>query len=147
MKCAIAGGTVSRSERSTSPRQYRMQRRAEHVDGTRQKIVDAAVALHGSIGPAATTVASVAERAGVTRATVYRHFPDDEAMFSACSSHWLSQQQPPDPAAWARIGSAEERLRFALADLYRFYRAGASMLTLIYRDIAAVPAVHRRGLE
>ena len=79
-----------------------MSKRTEQIGGTRQRIVDAAVALHGSVGPARTTIAGIAEKAGVTRLTVYRHFADDEALFSACSAHWLSQQQRPDPAEWSR---------------------------------------------
>ena len=77
-----------------------MLRRVEQVDHTRQRIVEAAVSLHGSVGPARTTIAGVADAAGVTRVTVYRHFPDEEALYGACSVHWLSQQQAPDPSAW-----------------------------------------------
>ena len=124
-----------------------MSKRTEKISGTHQRIVDAAVALHGSVGPARTTIAGVAERAGVTRLTVYRHFPDDEALFSACSSHWLSQQQLPDPAEWSRHGDPLERLTVGLSDLYRFYRDGAAMLTRIYGDWDALPQTHRTGLE
>src|ERR1041385_5391324 len=104
-----------------------MRRRAEQVDQTRQRIVEATVALHGSVGPAATTIAGIAEAAGVTRLTVYRHFPDDDALFTACSAHWLARQQPPDPQTWSLIDDPVERLRAGLADLYRFFRAGADM--------------------
>src|SRR5579859_1136935 len=100
-----------------------MRRRAEHVDQTRQRIVEATVELHGTVGLAATTIAAIADRAGVTRLTVYRHFPDEAALIGACSAHWISQQQPPDPGTWSRIGDPAERLRAGLADLYRFYRA------------------------
>src|ERR1700750_1329950 len=100
-----------------------MRRRAEQVDQTRQRIVDAAVALHGSVGPAATTIAAIAETAGVTRLTVYRHFPDDDALFGACSAHWISRQQLPDPGAWSRIGDPAARLRAGLAGPYPFHRA------------------------
>jgi AcrR family transcriptional regulator len=123
-----------------------MRRRAEQVDGTRQRIVDATVELHGSVGPAATTIAAIADRAGVTRLTVYRHFADDTALFDACSAHWISRQQLPDPGAWAQIEDAADRLRAGLADLYRFYRAGAGMLTNIYRDVAAIPDAHQQRL-
>ena len=102
-----------------------MRRRAEQVDQTRQRIVEATVELHGSVGPAATTVAAIADRAGVTRLTVYRHFPDEAALID-------------DPVA---------RLRAGLADLYRFFRAGAAMLTCLYRDFAALPEAHQRGLR
>jgi AcrR family transcriptional regulator len=121
-----------------------MAKRADNVGETRQRIVEAAVELHGTVGPAGTTVAGIAERAGVTRLTVYRHFPDEEALFAACSAHWESRQRLPDPQAWGRINDPIERVRVALSDLYRFYRAGADMLTLIYRDLALVPDGRRR---
>ena len=124
-----------------------MRRRAEQVDQTRQRIVEATVELHGSVGPAATTIAAIAQAAGVTRLTVYRHFPDEAALFGACSAHWISQQQLPDPAAWSGIGDPAARLRAGLADLYRFFRAGAGMLTCIYRDLAALPEEYQQGLR
>jgi AcrR family transcriptional regulator len=116
-----------------------MRKRAEQVDQTRQRIVQAAVHLHGTVGPAATTIAGIAEQAGVTRLTVYRHFPDEEALYLACSSHWMAQQVPPDPDAWAEIADPAQRLRAGLADLYRFYRQGQAMLTLGERDKHALP--------
>ena len=69
-----------------------MRKRADDVAATRQRIVEAAVRLHGTIGPAATTISALAEEAGVTRLTVYRHFPDDLALFTACSAHWAAGQ-------------------------------------------------------
>src|SRR5579864_2326852 len=138
---------LSEQQRSPNSRPYRMRRRAEQVDQTRQRIVEATVELHGSVGPAATTIAGIADRAGVTRLTVYRHFPDDAALFGACSAHWISRQQLPDPGAWSQIGDPAARLRAGLADLYRFFRAGADMLTCIYRDFAALPEGHQQALR
>jgi AcrR family transcriptional regulator len=128
-------------------RPYRMQKRAEQVDDTRQRIVEATVRLHSTLGPAHTTVAGIARDAGVTRLTVYRHFPDDEAIFAACSAHWLAGQVPPDPGAWAEIGDPIERLGAGLDDLYRFYRDGEGMLTRVYRDRDAMPEGRRRALD
>jgi AcrR family transcriptional regulator len=133
--------------RSSNSRPYRMRRRAEQVDETRQRIVEAAVALHGSVGLAATTVAAVADLANVTRLTVYRHFPDQTALFDACSAHWVARQQLPDPVAWSQIGDPAARLRAGLADLYRFYRAGAGMLGSVYRDFTTLPEAHQRRLR
>jgi AcrR family transcriptional regulator len=124
-----------------------MRKRAEDVAETRQRIVDAAVRLHGSVGPAATTIAGIAEEAGVTRLTVYRHFPDDEAMFAACSAHWQSAQRLPQPQRWAGIADPAERLRVGLTDLYRFYRDGQGMLRLVHRDRAAIPEPQQAQLE
>jgi len=123
-----------------------MSRRAEQVDNTRQRIVEAAVNLHGTVGPAAASIAGIAERARVTRATVYRHFPDDEALFTACSAHWRAGQQLPDPTIWGSLPDPADRLRAGLADLYRFYRDGHAMLFCIYRDLAAVPQTIRNDL-
>lgn len=133
--------------RSSNSRPYRMRKRAEQVDQTRQRIVDAAVHLHGTVGPAETTIAGIAEQAGVTRLTVYRHFRDEEAIFAACSTQWLSRQVQPEPESWKRIGDPEQRLRTGLADLYRFYREGEAMLTRVYRDKAALPAPIRQTID
>ena len=135
---------MSSAERRRA-RTYRMRARAEHVDDTRRRIVEAAVALHGSVGPARTTFAGVAGRAGVTRATLYRHFPDETALFAACSAHWLARQPVPDPAAWGAWHDPVARMRTGLADVYRFYRAGEPMLTRIHRDAAFVPEAQRRN--
>src|SRR5436853_2800585 len=89
--------TVMPSERK---RPYRKRRRAEGEAETRQRITEATVRLHGTVGPARTTIKDVAAGAGVQRATVYRHFPDLESLFMACSAHWVSLNPPPDPAAW-----------------------------------------------
>jgi AcrR family transcriptional regulator len=121
-------------------RGYRMRKRAEDIAATRQRIVEAAVRLHGTIGPAATTISALADEAGVTRLTVYRHFPDDLALFTACSAHWAAGQVLPDPQAWNLASDPAQRLRAGLSDLYRFYRAAEPMLTNVRRDRAAVPS-------
>ena len=84
--------------------------------------------------------------AGVTRATVYRHFPDDESLFLACSGQWLAQQRLPDPASW-KDDDPWVQLRTGLLDLYRYYRAGEAMLTLIHRDADLVPERVRRARQ
>jgi AcrR family transcriptional regulator len=122
-------------------RRYRKLRRAELEDQTRLRITEAAVELHGTIGPARTTISAVAERAGVQRATVYRHFPDEEALFAACSSHWAALNPRPDPAVWAEIGDPDERLRTALAELYGWYTRTERMLVNVTRDSSLVPAM------
>ena len=124
-----------------------MAKRAEQVDETRQRIVEATVRLHQAIGLRATTVAAVAAEAGVTRLTVYRHFPSEAELFAACSAHWQSEQVLPDPAAWAEIAAGEERLRAGLADLYRFYRTGQAMLSNVYADKDVLPGPIRDGLQ
>jgi AcrR family transcriptional regulator len=126
---------------SDQKRQYRMKRRAEQEAQTRLRITESAVALHGTLGPARTSVSAVAEHAGVRRSTVYRHFPDERALFGACSAHWAAANPPPDMAAWSAIGDPGERLDVALAELYAYYRRTADMLDRLLRDEAAVPVV------
>ena len=122
-------------------RQYRMKARAEQEAETRLRITESAVDLHGTLGPAQTSVSAVAERAGVRRSTVYRHFPDERALFGACSAHWAESNPPPDITAWRAIDDPGERLDTALAELYAFYRRTAGMFDKLLRDEAAVPVV------
>jgi AcrR family transcriptional regulator len=130
-------------ERDGGPatRTYRKAKRATDEERTRSRIVDAAEHLHGTVGPARTTVSAVAARAGVTRATVYRHFADEESLFLACSSQWLSRQVLPRPDDWQRLDDPAERLRRGLADIYRYYRSGEELLSRVLRDVESVPAV------
>jgi AcrR family transcriptional regulator len=116
-------------------RPYRMKARAEQQEQTRLRITESAVALHGSLGPSKTSMSAVAEHAGVRRSTLYRHFPDEEALFEACSSHWEQQHPPPDLEAWAALADPDERLRRALDELYRFYEGAESMLVNLFRDM------------
>ena len=105
------------NEMSTS-RTYELKRRAERQQETRRRIIDAAVELHTTLGPSRTTVSAIAERAGVTRPTVYAHFPDDRALFQACSGHVRQAVPPPDPTPWRLIADPCARLETALRDLY-----------------------------
>jgi AcrR family transcriptional regulator len=122
-------------------RKYEKKRRAEQESETRRRIVEAVYALHGEIGPARTTIKAIAERAGVERLTVYRHFADEGAIFAACDAHFRSETPPPDPAAWADIADPAERLRAALVAFYGFYRRGESMIAKAERDAADLPAL------
>lgn len=124
-------------------RKYDQTRRAEQQDRTRQRIVEAMVAVHEELGPRAATVSAIAERAGVQRLTVYRHFPDDDALFAACTSHWLALNPPPDPDAWTRVAEPGARLQAALAALYGYYRRNRRMLAASYRDVDVVPALRK----
>lgn len=125
----------------TEKRVYRKRRRAELEEKTRQRITEAAVDLHGSVGPAKTTVSAVAERARVQRATVYRHFPDEQSLFAACSAHWIAANPLPDPGAWAQVADPGERLRTALSELYAWFDETEYMLEKTTRDAAVVPAM------
>ena len=137
------GGVNALSEHQSpvQKRTYQKAKRAEDEQRTRERIIDAAEHLHASLGPARTTVSAVADRAGVTRATVYRHFANEELLFLACSRQWLSRQQLPDPDAWGLVEDPIERLRTGLGEIYAFYRRGEQMMAHILRDVDVVPAV------
>jgi AcrR family transcriptional regulator len=116
-----------------------MQRRAELVEGTRLRITEAAVRLHTTVGPANTTISNVADEAGVTRLTVYRHFRDQDELFDACRRHWYVQNPLPDIVAWRAIPVLEDRARRAFSELYAWYRERGEALYPIYRDMASMP--------
>ena len=117
-------------------RKYVLNRRAERQDETRERIVDAAVALHHTLGPAHTTDVAIAENAGVTRRTFYRHFPDELSLFRACTSHAFEKWPPPNSAQWRRVADPKRRLRLALGELYAYYRGSGAGLVVIMRDRA-----------
>ena len=126
--------------------QYRLQARAAGMDRTHERITRAAVELHGTIGPAATTMSAVAELAGVTRATLYRHFPNEAALFTACSADWLAANPRPSTAGWAAMGDPVQRLGTALNELYAYYRSTERMRSNLLRDIAVIPERFRPGI-
>jgi AcrR family transcriptional regulator len=122
-------------------RKYQKKRRAEQEAETRQRIVGATVALHRELGPARTSISAIAQRAGVERLTVYRHFQDERSILAACSAQFSAELPLPDPGRWAGIEEPAERLRTALSALYDYYRRGAEMLAHVIRDAQTVPAV------
>jgi AcrR family transcriptional regulator len=129
---------------SDEKRTYRMKRRAELEAETRLRITESAMALHERVGPAQTSITAIAEEAGVRRSTVYRHFPDEETLFAACSSHFRALNPPPQLAAWAAIADPDERTGIALRELYAFYGRTQRMYESLFRDEKLVPAVGRR---
>jgi AcrR family transcriptional regulator len=125
-------------------RRYTKRRRAELELKTRQRIAEATMKLHGTVGPSRTTISAIAAEAGVQRATVYRHFPEDEALFDACTAHFYGLHPRPDLERWGAIRDPTERLRHALGDLYAWYGEVEPMLSNTQRDAAWVPATARR---
>ena len=120
-------------------RAYRQTKRATATAETARRIVDAAIQLHTTVGPAGTTISAIARQAGVERLTVYRHFPGDEELFRACVEHGWERFPPPDHRAWAKTTDPEARLRTALGELYAYYGAVGDALTVIVRDFSRVP--------
>jgi AcrR family transcriptional regulator len=119
---------------SREKRKYDLKKRAADMAGTHRRITEAAIALHGSVGPARTTMSAVAERAGVERRTLYRHFPTEADLFHACSAHYFAAHPWPDPAAWRAIRDPHERLERALGELYGYYERTEPMLGNVLRD-------------
>jgi AcrR family transcriptional regulator len=122
-------------------RKYELKTRAVSQTETRQRIVEATVDLHGSVGPAKTTISAIADRAGVQRLTVYRHFSDERSLFQACSGHWAVLHPRPDPASWSALKVPEERLRVALGEIYAYYRATEAMSANVRRDLPQLPVL------
>lgn len=115
-------------------RKYEQTRRAEQQEETRQRIVTAAVALHGDLGPARTSLSAVAEKAGVQRNTLYRYFPDERELLYACSAHYSGRHPLPDPAGWADVPDPLERARRALGGLYAYWEDNQQMAANVLRD-------------
>jgi AcrR family transcriptional regulator len=125
---------------STS-RTYELKQRAERQRETRRRIVEAAIELHTTLGPAHTTVKAIAEGAGVTRPTVYAHFPDDRSLLQACSGRVREKVPPPDPTAWRPVSDPGDRLEAALRDLYGYYERLEPLLENVQRDAPVMPLV------
>jgi AcrR family transcriptional regulator len=126
---------------SDGKRKYEKKRRAEAEAQTRLRITESAVELHGTLGPARTSMSAVAEHAGVRRSTLYRHFPDEAALFGACSAHWAMENPPPDISRWEGIEDPAERLSLALEEMYAYYRRAGGMIDKLLRDEKQVPVV------
>jgi AcrR family transcriptional regulator len=128
------------SEMSTR-RTYELRQRAERQKETRQRIVAAAVELHTTRGPSRTSVQAIADRAGVTRPTVYAHFPDERSLFAACSGHVRDATPPPDQRTWRAIADPVDRLEAALRELYAYYESLEPLLEKVQRDAPVMPVI------
>ena len=115
-------------------RKYELKKRAEDMAETHRRITEAAIELHGTVGPSRTTLSAVAERAGVERRTLYRHFPTEGDLFAACSAHYFTANPWPDLGTWRAIRDPQQRLQRALEDLYAYYERTEPMLTNVLRD-------------
>jgi AcrR family transcriptional regulator len=122
-------------------REYQLKERAQQQAETRRRIIEAVVALHEEVGPARTTVVEIADRAQVSRPTVYSHFPDERSLITACAQHWSLANPRPDTAAWKEIANPRTRLRTALEQLYAYYAPRERMLANVIRDSELIPSL------
>src|SRR5438105_192561 len=120
-------------------RKYELKSRAERMEETRRRIVEAAIELHRTKGPARTTLSDIARLAGVQRHTLYRHFPGEREVSVACSGLYFETHRPPDPEAWRTIGDPGDRLRHGLAALYHWYEQVEDMFSCVLRDAEVHP--------
>ena len=125
----------------TMARRYELKRRAARQDETRWRIVDATIELHQTIGAAQTTISEIAKRAGVGRVTVYRHFPDEETLFAACSGHYFTQHPFPDVERWRRIPDPLERLRYGLGESYAWHGQNEQMISMALAEARDLPVM------
>jgi AcrR family transcriptional regulator len=126
------------SHESSPKRKYELKKRAADMARTHARITEAAIDLHGTVGPSRTTLSAVAKRAGVERRTLYRHFPTEAELFAACSIHYFATNPWPDLGDWRAIRDPEERLARALDELYAYYERTESMLSNVLRDAELV---------
>jgi AcrR family transcriptional regulator len=131
-------------DQKRTKRKYELKQRAAEMADTRRRITEAAVELHGTIGPVRTTVSAIAERAGVQRHTVYRHFPTEDDLFLACSNHFAALNPRPDVEAWRSIADPRARLTRGLDELYAYYERTGHMYANVMRDEPLVEAIGPR---
>lgn len=115
-------------------RKYTQKRRAEQQTETRQRIVEATLDLHSTVGPGRTTLSMIAEHAGIQRHTLYAHFPDERDLYMACSGLHAERHPPPDAAPWRGIEERGERLRAGLSAIYDWYERNAVLIACVLRD-------------
>ncbi len=128
---------------SSQKRKYELKARAERQRETRRRIVEATAALHEEVGPARTTVAEIARRAGVQRLTVYNHFPDESELLAACQAHFFARRPPPQLDRALGLPDPRERLRAVLDAMYAWYRETERGFTPVLLDRGAVRALDR----
>ena len=114
---------------------------------TRARLLDAALELFETVGPAQTSMSGVADRAGTTRATLYRHFAGDAELANAVIDEWSTGNPAPDVDALADIEDPIARLRAGLGSLYGSYRATGALTANLFRDVHVLPAARRADLR
>lgn len=127
-----------------TPRKYSMGKRQAAVEATRQRILEATLALHSEKGIFGTSWQDIARRADVSVATVYKHFPSLDELVPACGELMYAITRPPSPddapEIFAGARSLEERLERLISELFDFYERGAPYIETDFQE-RRLPAV------
>ena len=125
------------------PREYKMRKRADDSQKTRERILQATMQLHDEKGVAPTTFSDIAKRAGLGQATLYRHFPTLGELVQACGGHVWAEMRPPvpqeAPVAFEGLTGKGDRLAKLVEEIDAFHRRGALRLALASRDRELIP--------
>lgn len=111
-----------------APRKYQLGKRAEIVEDTRRRIIDATFDLHSEKGVLATSMQDVAERADVALRTVYNHYPTIDDLVAGCTKKVISLLAPPSPAIFRGLGGFEERVQRLVRELFAMYERGSVLI-------------------
>jgi AcrR family transcriptional regulator len=136
-----------------SPRKYKMTKRAEAVEATRDRIVEATVAAHRDLGIQTTSWDEIARRAGVGVGTVYRHFRSLDELLPACGELVTRTLALPDREQLVGLfdgaRSTRERIRRLVGEVFDVYERGAPFIENIRRERKELPDLERwhRGIE
>lgn len=117
-----------------APRKYDMGKRADAVEETRRKIIQATFELHGEQGVVATSMQDVAERADVALRTVYYHYPTVDDLVAGCGNKVIALLAPPTPAIFDGLTTFGERMRQLVQDLFAMYERGSAMIDVARRE-------------
>jgi len=133
-----------------APRAYDRSRRDEAMAETRQRIVDATIALHAEQGSSRTTYAMIAERANVAIPTVYNYFPTLTDLFGACITDTTSRAPVVGPKTLAGASDPGHRLAALVPALFARYRFLVPWLRWSQHEAHLIPelgAFHARFRE
>ena len=121
-----------------TPRKYSMDKRKAAVQETRQRILEATLALHSQKGIFGTSWQDIARRADVSVGTVYKHFPSLDELVPACGELMYAITQPPSledaPRIFEGARSLEERLERLIEELFGFYERGAPYIETDFQE-------------
>ena len=128
-----------------APRAYNNETRQQQQAQLKTRIAAAAAELHARKGALATSYAEIAEHAGVSVPTVYKHYPDLDLLVRGCSGH-VSEQAPPLPVKeildCPDLPAAAERLVGAIDRLHAYYEPWQ-----VWREQGRIPALAERAQE